>query len=56
MDYPRKLQNYYDSHDEMMDAHRRKAPDLEAIYWGFYKFTRQQAVEAGYLPERPEFE
>lgn len=56
MTYPRELQAYYDAHDDMMDAHRyTEGRWLEAQTWGFYKFARQRAVEAGYLPERPEF-
>lgn len=68
MTYPQELQEYYDAHDEMMDAERRElaltlggvvhktwvSPSW-AIRYGTYKAIRYNAVKAGYLPEKPEF-
>jgi hypothetical protein len=54
MTYPKELQAYYDAHDRMMDAHRGHWPD-ELTFIERYKAARRAAVEAGYLPEKPEF-
>ena len=55
MTTPPELQEYYDAYDVMMDAHRGHWPS-ELTFIARYKAARQAAVEADYLPERPEFD
>jgi hypothetical protein len=54
MTYPPELQAYYDAHARMMDAHRAHWPG-ELVFIKTYKVARYAAVNAGYLPETPEF-
>ena len=49
------LQAYYDAHDWMMDSHRGSWSD-ELDYRTFYRIARTEAVEAGLIPETPQFD
>jgi hypothetical protein len=67
MTYPPELQAYYGAHDRMMDAERSElmlgggshsatwASATWSLCYGDYKIARYNAVQAGYLPETPEF-
>jgi len=56
MTYPPELQAYYDAHDWMMAEERRASRDsIWGWAFGSYKIARYNAVQAGYLPETPEF-
>lgn len=55
MTYPKELQDYYDAHDNMMDAERFRFYTIWPLFYGRYKIARHAAVKAGYLPEQPEF-
>ena len=63
MTYPKELQDYYDAHDWYIDhtvgekRHGYLSRDSSwAQAYGLYKIARYNAVKAGYLPEKPEFE
>ena len=57
------LQAYYDAHDRMMVAEQNHGEELTeysdhnwGMAYGLYKIARYNAVEAGLIPETPQFE